>query len=101
MENTLCKKLYVEKAETAFNVPLNNHKNDLKYPHPKAVLACKHFREDNRNCNKHAKFIIIDKLTNAKKPKENLWQRLIQRENFWIQTLDTIYPKDLNQELSK
>ena len=56
----------------------------------------------NNNFNKNAKFIIIDQLTNTKKPKEILRQSLIQRENnFWFQTLDTIYPEGLNQELSK
>ena len=29
-----------------------------------------------------------------------LRQRLIQRENFWIQKLETLYPKGLNQELN-
>ena len=65
------------------------------------MKTCQYFREKNHNFNKHAKFIIIDKLTNTKKAKEILRQRLIQRENFWIQTLDTIYPKGLNQELNK
>ena len=56
----------------------------------------------NNNFNKNAKFIIIDQLINTKKPKEILRQSLIQRENnFWFQTLDTIYPEGLNQELSK
>ena len=101
MECTLCKKQNVGKAETAFNIRLNNHKNDAKNHHPKTILACKHFREKNHNFNKHAKFIIIDKLTNTKKPKEILRQRLIQKEHLRIQTSDTIYPKGLNQELSK
>ena len=30
MERTLRKKQYVGKAETTFNVRLNNHKNDVK-----------------------------------------------------------------------
>ena len=53
----------------------------------------------NHSFNKHAKFIITDNFTNTKKPKEILRQRLIQRENFKIQTLDAIFPKGLNQEL--
>ena len=65
-----------------------------KYIHVHASIS-------ERKINKHAKFIIIDKLTNTKKPKGILRQRLIQRENFWIQTLDTIYPEGLNQKLSK
>ena len=51
----------------------------------------KHSRK-KKNFHKHAKFIITDKLTNIKKPKEILRQRLIEKGNFWIQTLGTIYP---------
>ena len=94
MEFTLCKKQHAGKAETLFNIRLNNHRNNVKTPHPKAILACKHFQEKSDNFNKHAKFIITDKLTNIRRsPKEILRQRLIERENFWIQALDTIYPK--------
>ena len=101
MECTLRKKQYVGKAETTCNIRLNSHRNGLKNPRLKTIFACEHFWERNHNFNKHAKFIIIDKLTTTKKPKEVLRQRLIQRENFWIQILDTIYPKGFNQELSK
>ena len=72
MECTICKKHYVGKAETPFNIRLNNHRNYLKNPHPKTILACKHFQEKSHNFNKHARFIIIDKLTNTKKYKEIL-----------------------------
>ena len=83
MEYTLCKKQYVRKVETVFNIRLNNHRNDVKNAHPKTILlASKHIQEKNHNFNKHAKFIITDKLTNTRKPKEILRQRLIQRENF-------------------
>ena len=91
----------VGKTETNFNMQPNNHRNDVKNTYLKTTLACKHFQEKNHNFNKHAKFLIIDKLTNTKRPNQFLWQCLIQRENFSIQTLDTIYPKGLNQELSK
>ena len=60
MECTLCNTQYVEKAETWFNINLNNHRNDTK--NPKALLACRHFQEQGHNFNSHAKFIIIDKL---------------------------------------
>ena len=51
MECTLCKKNF-PKAETAFNIRLNNHRNDVKNPHFKTILACKHFREKNHNFDK-------------------------------------------------
>ena len=47
-------KQYVGKAETAFNNPLNNHRDDVQNPYPKTILVCKHFREKNQNFNKHA-----------------------------------------------
>ena len=99
MECILCSKQYVGKAETAFNIRLNNHRKDVKKAN--AILACKHFQSPNHNFNQHAKFTIIDKLTNTNKPKEILRQRLIERENFWIEKLDTLHPKGFNQELSK
>ena len=33
------------------------------------------------------------------RPYEISRERLIQRENFWVQKLQTLYPKRLNQEL--
>ena len=101
MACTLCKQQYLGKLETPFNIRLNYLRNDVKNPHLKTILACKHFREKRHNFNKHAEFIITDKLTIIEKPTEILRKRLIERENFWIQTLDIIYPKGLNQELSK
>ena len=66
MECTLCKKQYVGKAVIAFYIRLNNHRNDVKNPHPKTILVCKHFQEKNHNFNKHVKLIIIDKPTSTK-----------------------------------
>ena len=66
-----------------------------------AVIACKHFQQESHNFNKHAKFTIIDQLTNTSKPIETLTQRLIERENFLILKLDTLYPKGFNMGLSK
>ena len=43
---------------------------------------------------------MIDKLKKANLQKEILRERLIQRENFWIQKLETLYPKGLNEELN-
>ena len=99
MECILCKMQYVGKAETAFNLRLNNHRKDTKKPN--SILACKHFQEKGHNFNKHAKFIIIDKLVNLHGSKETLREMLVIRENFWIQKLKTLVPFGLNRELSK
>ena len=87
---------YVGKAETAFNLRLNNHRKDTK--NPNSILACKHFQEKRHDFNKHAKFIIIDKLVNLHGSKETLREMLVIRENFWIQKLKTLVPFGLNQK---
>ena len=58
------------------------------------------FQKKQHVFNKNAKFIIIEKLTDTTKSKDILCQRLIERENFWIQMLETLHPKGLNQDLS-
>ena len=90
----LCKKQYRGKSETSFNIRLNNNFKGVK-KHD-AILACRHFQKKTFS----TKFSIIDKLTNTTKSKHMLCQRLIERENFWIQTLETLHPKELNQELT-
>ena len=62
---TLCNKQHVEKAETVFNIRLDNYQKDAK--NPNAILACKHFQNQGLNFNKHTEFVIIDELTNTKK----------------------------------
>ena len=32
--------------ESSFQIRLNKHRNDVEYPHPKTILACKHFKEN-------------------------------------------------------
>ena len=85
MECNLRRMQYVGKSETIFNIRLNNHRKNVKKPD--TILACRHFQERNHVFNKHAKFIIIDKLRNTTKSKGILRQRLVERENFWIQML--------------
>ena len=90
---------YVGKAETAFNLRLNNHRNDTKKSN--SILSWKRFQQEGHNFNKHAKFIIIDKLVNLHGSKEALRKMLVIREHFSIQKLKTLVPFQLNQELSK
>ena len=99
MECILCNKQYVGKAETSFNIRLNNHRKYVKKAD--VIMADKHSQQESHNFNKHAEFTIIDQLTNTSKSKETLTQRLIEREHFWILKLDTLYPKGFNMELSK
>ena len=64
-------------------------------------MIWKHFQQGSHNFNNHAKFTIIDQLMNNSKSKETLSQRLIERENFCILKLDTLYPEGFNMRLSK
>ena len=58
MECILCNKQYVGKAETSFNIRLNNYRKDVKKTN--AIMACKHLQQESHNFDKHAKFTIID-----------------------------------------
>ena len=77
MECILCKMQYVGKADTAVNPRLNNYRKDTKKPN--SILACKHFQEQGHNFNKHAKFVIIDKLVNLHGSKKALREMLVIR----------------------
>ena len=81
MECIICNLQYVGKNETPFKIKLNNHRKDFE--DPKAILADKHFQKNGHRFNEHARFTIIDRLTNTNLDKEILRERLIQRENFW------------------
>ena len=62
MECTICNLQYVGKNETLFNIRLNNHRKDVK--DAKVILADKHFQKNGHKFNEHARFTIIDRLTN-------------------------------------
>ena len=63
----LCNKQYVGMSETSFNKRLNNRPKDVKKVD--AIMACKHFQQETHHFNKHAKFTIIDQVTNTSKSK--------------------------------
>ena len=99
MECALCKIQYVAKAETAFNIRLSNHRKDKN--NPKSIPANLHFRKPGHSFNLHAKFTLIEQLSNIHTTyKETLKFRLKRREDFWIQKLETLIPNGLNQELN-
>ena len=89
---------YVGKAETEFNIRPNNHRKDVWKPD--AIPASRHFSGKNHNFNTHAKFILIEQIRHVDIDTEKIKERLKQRENFWILTLETLTPKGLNQELN-
>ena len=92
MECAVCKIQYVAKVETAFNIRLNNHKKDVN--NPKSILADFHFRKPEHSFNFHAKFTLIEQLSNTHiTDKETLKFRLKRREDLWIQKLETLLLK--------
>ena len=98
VECTKCKIQYVGKTETEFNIRLNNHRKDVWKPD--GISASRHFSGKSQNFNTHAKFILIEQMCQIDIDREKNKERLKQRENFWILTLETITPKSLNQELN-
>ena len=90
---------YVGKAETALVIRLSNHRKDTK--NPNGILACRHFQQQVYSFNNLTKFIIGDNLVNTSSSKDISRERLIKRENPWIQKLKNLVPYGLNQELSK
>ena len=98
LECTKCKIKYVGKAETESNIRLNNHQKDVWKPD--AIPAIRHFPGKDHNFNTHARFILTEQIRYVDINTEKSKERLKQRENFWILTLETLTPKGLNQELN-
>ena len=97
LECTKCKIQYVGKTETEFNIRLNNHRKDVWKPD--AIPASRNFSDKSHDFNTHAKFILIEQIRHINIDKEKNKERLKQRQNFWIITVETLTPKGLNQEL--
>ena len=99
MECASCKVQYVGQAETAFNIRLNNHRKNVN--NPKSIPADLYFRKLGHSFDLHAKFTLIEQLSNIRTTeKDTLKFRLKRWEDFWIQKLKTLTPKGLNQELN-
>ena len=90
LECTKFKIQYVEKAETEFNIRLNNHRKDVWSPD--AIPPSCHFSGKNHNFNTQVKFILIEQIRHIDIDNEKNKERLKQRENFWILTLETLTP---------
>ena len=101
MKCILCKIQYVGKAETPFNIRLNNHRKDTNSNNLKAVTASIHFKQSDHNFNKHATFTLIEEINyTIYTDIDKIKIRLKRREDFWILKLDTLTTKGLNQELN-
>ena len=63
MDCLKCHKQYVGKAQTAFNLMLNNHRKDIH--RTDAIRANRHFNCPNHDFNRDAKFTVIEELKNT------------------------------------
>ena len=80
MECILCNKQYVGKAETSFNIRLNNHRKDVNSRHNNGLQA---FSTGKSQFQQTCKiYHIIDQLTNTSKSKETLTQRIVKEKIF-------------------
>ena len=57
------------------------------------------FFRQNHNFDTHAKFILIEQIRHVDIDMEKIKERLKQRENFWILTLETLTLKGLIKNL--
>ena len=60
MDCSKCHKQYVGKAQTAFNLRLNNHRKDVR--RTDAIRADRHFNCPDHEFNRDAKFTVIEEL---------------------------------------
>ena len=67
---------------------------------PGPIPVCMHFRNEGRNCIQHAKFTLVEQLTETENVSKVILKfRLKQKENSWILKVGTLVPQGLCQEL--
>ena len=80
-------------------IGVNNHRKDVS--NPKSIPADLHLRKPGYSFNLHAKFTLIKQLSHIHTTYKDIIKfRLKRCEDFWIQKLETLTPKGLNQELN-
>ena len=99
MDCSKCHKQYVGKAQTAFNLRLNNHCKDVR--RTDTIRADRHFNCPDHEFNRDAKFTVIEELKNTDTfDKKKVKYILEKREDFWMIKLKTIHPDGLNDGLN-
>ena len=88
----------VNKAETLFNILLNNHRSNVSDSN--GIPAYFHFTQEHHNFHTHTKFTFIETITNRIKSIEVIQDILRKREKFWINTLEILHQHGLNQKLN-
>ena len=86
------------KSATPPNLRHNNHRSDVL---DRNLPVFHHFAQDKHRFNKHARFTLIESITETNNPKvANMQELLKKQENFWIRTSETLKPHRLNHELN-
>ena len=99
MDCSKCHKQYVGKAQTVFNLRLNNHRKDVR--RTDAIRADRHFNCPDHEFNRDAKFTVIEELKNTDTfDKKKVKYILEKGEDFWMIKLKTIHPDGLNDGLN-
>ena len=98
LECTKYKIQYPVKAETEFNIRLNNHGKDIWKPD--TMPGSRRFSDKDHNFNTYAKFILTEQIRHININTEKNKGRLKQRAILWILTLETLRAKGFNEELN-
>ena len=69
MKCILCKIQYVGKSDTPFSLRLNNHRKDVN--NAKVIPGCHYFKTHGHNFMKHAKFNLIEQLSETSNVNKN------------------------------
>ena len=98
IECNICKLQYIGKSETAFNLRLNNHRNNIK----KGVSSCElteHFLHNKRthDFDNNATITIIEQIRKDHLETDKKKEVLREREIFWQRKLNSIQPYGLNK----
>ena len=98
LECSLCdNKAYVGKSEIPMNERINGHRSDTRR---NKIAVDTHFLEPGHDFDKHAKFTIIEMITNTNLRGTQLTNLLKKREDFWMQKLHTIGNNGFNKGLN-
>ena len=97
--NLCTKSQYIGKSEPPVHLRINTHRRDVKGPN--GGRFDKHFNEPGHEYNKNARYIIIEQVYRQNKMKKMDIRKLLEdREDFWMQQLETIVPKGMNDHLN-
>ncbi|KAL2101113.1 hypothetical protein ACEWY4_002874 [Coilia grayii] len=92
-----CNKQYVGKTSRPIKTRIIEHNSAIRRRDDKAPVA-QHFMEAGHPLSSLS-FTVIEHITHARRGGD-LNRRLLQRECFWIWTLNCLHPGGMNEELS-